>query len=148
MVCHRETVALEDPNNYFLAFDTLTSPSSSAPDSEDILSTVPSSERTAEQTYQGAITRLTLAGLFADPGSRFAFDMSLSLHAATPAIEAFYQYYADMTLQEGNPESNACLSWVDIENERICDSDTLNDHLKTFSSASQDLECALPPASR
>lgn len=134
-------MALEDPREYFVAFDTLTNPSSLAPNSEDILFVVPASKRTAEQTYLGSITRLTLAGIFSAPGSLHSFDLSLSLHAATPAIEAFYQYYNEVLELKGKPNQASCSSWVDWKGERICDEETLKERLKTAGPGNLDTEC-------
>lgn len=127
-----ETIALEDPNYFFPAFDALTSPHSAAP--EDLLSSKSTTPLTAEQTYTSAVTRLTLAGLFADPGSRELFDMALSLHAATPKIEAFYQYYSAIHPSEIN-ESRACDSWVDWDGEWICDVEILKQRLQSVAKA-------------
>jgi hypothetical protein len=139
-----ETIALEDSRNYFVAFDALTSPSVSMPSADDSLPSLLNSSLTAEQVYEGAITRLTLAGLFAEPGARHSFDMALSLHAATPLIEAFYQYYAD--INDGDAKPN-CDSWVELRDERICDSSILNERLSRFGSHTPDVElvvCLFP----
>lgn len=136
-------MALEDPRDYFAAFDALTSPSPLAPNSEDILFVVPASKRTAEQTYLGSITRLTLAGIFAAPGSLHSFDLSLSLHSATPAIEAFYQYYNEVLELKDKPNQATCASWVDWKGERICDEETLKERIKTAGAGNPDTECVL-----
>lgn len=101
---------------FFPAFDALTNPHPSDSDSEDSSSTTP------QAMYASAMRRLTLAGVFAERGSRFSFDASLALHAATPAVEAFYQYFTAQAVvgQEG------CTSWVEWDgSERTCDVEVL-----------------------
>lgn len=47
---------------------------------------------------------------------------NLALHASSPMIEAFYQYYIDNGLQE---REGKCGSWVDWYGEVVCDVDSL-----------------------
>ena len=107
---------------------------------DDPLSSLLNSSLTARQIHDGAITRLTLAGFFAEPGARHSFDMALSLHAATPLIEAFYQYYTDINSGDVAQEKLKCDSWVELKRERICDSHTLDERLSRLSSDVPDVE--------
>ena len=52
--------------------------------------------------------------------------MHLALHAASPKLEAFYQYYADY--QEARFKDAGledCGSWVDWYGQVVCDVETL-----------------------
>ncbi|KAF8309108.1 hypothetical protein DL93DRAFT_2217500 [Clavulina sp. PMI_390] len=134
-----ETTALEEPRNYFVAFDTLTdpwaNPNINAEDVQSTTGTAPSDE----QTYSRALGQLTLAGVFAEQGSRFTFDLSLSLHSATPAIEAFYQYYLD-AVKPKHDSSSDCLSWVHWGQKVVCDPAALEELLKEPSVPSEDAD--------
>ena len=62
-------------------------------------------------------------GLLPKAASPAFADINLALHAATPKIEAFYQYYTD---HHGNKELGAdCESWVDWYGQVVCDLETL-----------------------
>ena len=62
-------------------------------------------------------------GLLPKAGSLAFADINLALHAATPKIEAFYQYYTD---HHGNKElGEGCESWVDWYGQAVCDLETL-----------------------
>ena len=61
--------------------------------------------------------------LLQKPGSLAFADITLALHAATPKIEAFYQYYTD---HHANKElGEGCESWVDWYGQIVCDLETL-----------------------
>lgn len=60
--------------------------------------------------------------------------MALSLHAATPLVEAFYQYYADINNGDATEGKPNCDSWVELRSERICDHSVLNERLSGLGS--------------
>ena len=62
-------------------------------------------------------------GLLPKTGSLAFADINLALHAATPKIEAFYQYYADH--HRGKELGEGCESWVDWYGQVVCDVETL-----------------------
>lgn len=62
-------------------------------------------------------------GLLPKTSSLAFVDINLALHAATPKIEAFYQYYTD---HHGNKElGDGCESWVDWYGQVVCDLEML-----------------------
>ena len=62
-------------------------------------------------------------GLLPKAGSLAFADINLALHAATPKIEAFYQYYTD---HHGNKDlGEGCESWVDWYGQVVCDLEAL-----------------------
>lgn len=134
---------MEDPRNYFVAFDALTSPSVHLPSEDDPFPSLLISSLTEEQVYEGAITRLTLAGVFAEPGARHSFDMALSLHATTPLIEAFYQYYADINNGDAPRKALNCSSWVELKGEHMCDINILNERLSGLGARTSDSELVI-----
>lgn len=112
----RETIALENPDSFFPLLDSLTNPET-APD------TVPTS---AEAAHKYAFDRALSAGFLAEPGAYGSAESNLALHAATPRIEALYQYYADRhAAQRDAIENTRCDSWVDWYGEVVCDAKTL-----------------------
>lgn len=53
---------------------------------------------------------------------------SLALHASTPKIQAFYQYYVDHDLNTRTAkvaQGVECGSWVDWYGQVVCDLETL-----------------------
>lgn len=108
-------MALEYPDSFFATFDLLTSPDFRL-----------SKSATEAQTYENAIATLVAHGYTSEPGAQASLELSVSLHAATPKIEAFYQYYTDV---HGLSSDDACLSWVDWYGEKICDAGTLKSRL-------------------
>jgi len=70
-----------------------------------------------------AVETTSRLGLLQKTGSLAFADINLALHAATPKIEAFYQYYTD---HHGDKEQGeGCESWVDWYGQVICDLETL-----------------------
>lgn len=107
----RECAATENPSAYFGVLDLLTS--------DEVL---PSSTLTDQAVYESSLEVLSSHGYFDEPGSRESLELSLALHAATPKIEAFYQYYTDLNVTVPSTE---CQSYVDWYGERVCDAATL-----------------------
>ena len=84
-VGRRETIAIEEPDAFFPLLDSLTNPET-RPDP------APSS---AEAAHKYVFDSALSAGYLAGPGAYGAAESNLALHAATPKIEAFYEYYTD-----------------------------------------------------
>ena len=103
-----ETVGLENPDAFFPLVDRLTDP--------NVLSYL--EELSPEALYRAVLEISTGNGFFNDA----TLEMNLALHAATPKIEAFYNYYEDH--HSGGPGAE-CGSWVDWHGQVICDIDTL-----------------------
>lgn len=62
-------------------------------------------------------------GLLPKPGSLAFAEINLALHAATPKIEAFYQYYTDR--YGDNAFGEGCESWVDWYGQVVCNPEIL-----------------------
>ena len=110
----RETVALENPNHFFDAFDLLTSPQLQL-----------SNNATAAEVYNNAISALVANAFTSEPGAQATLELAVSLHSATPKLEAFYQYYNDKYGTSTEVPGESCLSWVDWNGEKVCDPKTL-----------------------
>ena len=109
----RESISIENEHAFFPLLDALTDPDT--PPSVHTLAAEAIHRLAAETTL-----RLDLLPKAASPA--FA-DINLALHAATPKIEAFYQYYTD---HHGSKELGAdCESWVDWYGQVVCDLETL-----------------------
>jgi UDP-glucose:glycoprotein glucosyltransferase len=107
-------VALENPDRFFDAFDLLTSPQLQL-----------SSNATAAEVYNSAISALVANAFMSEPGAQATLELAVSLHSATPKLEAFYQYYNDKYGSPTEATVESCLSWVDWSGEKICDPKTL-----------------------
>ena len=118
MLCS-ETVALENSADFFPAFDLLTSPKSGI---------VPSLKRSQKEIYDLAIETLEVNAFFAEPTSKATLQLSLSLHAVAPKIEAFYQFYKGQFGAGFDVDHQG--SWVDWYGERLRDVDTLKTRLE------------------
>lgn len=109
----RESISIENEHAFFPLLDALTDPDT--PPSVHTL--------TAEAIHGLAVETTSKLGLLPKTGSVAFADINLALHAATPKVEAFYQYYADhhsdKELEEG------CESWVDWYGQAVCDLRTL-----------------------
>ena len=112
----RETIAIEEPEAFFPLLDSLTNPETQ-PDP------APTS---AEAAHKYVFDTALAAGYLAGPGAYGSAESNLALHAATPKIEAFYQYYTDRHAARRDVVENAqCGSWVDWYGEVVCDAETL-----------------------
>ncbi|KAF8342557.1 UDP-glucose:glycoprotein glucosyltransferase-domain-containing protein [Cantharellus anzutake] len=118
-----ETVALENSADFFPAFDLLTSPNSG------IISTSSSSKRSQKETYDLAIEALQVNAFFAEPNSKASVELSLSLHAAAPKLEAFYEFYKEKFCAGADPTPQG--SWVDWHGERLGNLDALKQRLES-----------------
>ncbi|KDR79892.1 hypothetical protein GALMADRAFT_242006 [Galerina marginata CBS 339.88] len=107
-----ETVSLENPNGFFTYLESLTDPEALA------------SPRTStpEAIHQAALQVAMDSGVLNEPGSLAIVEMNLAMHAATPKLEVFYNYYAD---NHNNSRGTKCGSWVDWYGEVVCDVETL-----------------------
>ncbi|KAH9924083.1 glycosyltransferase family 24 protein [Fomitopsis serialis] len=111
-----ESIALEEPEAFFPLLDVLTNPEAQ-PDP------VPTS---SEAAHKYAFDTALAEGFLAGPGAHVSAEMNLALHAATPKIEAFYQYYMDRHAVRRDAIDDArCESWVDWYGEVVCDGETL-----------------------
>lgn len=105
-------MSLEYPDAFFLLLDRLTDP--------DVL---PLSEKMSPEAVHQAVLQLAAANGFLSESGALAFvEMNLALHAATPKIEAFYNYYED---HHKSSRGTECGSWVDWYGEVVCDIETL-----------------------
>ena len=77
----------------------------------------------SEAIHQASLQTATELGYLQDPGAYASAELQISLHAAAPKVQAFYQFYEDQ-YSDSVPETN-CGSWVDWYGEKICDVDTL-----------------------
>ncbi|TFK19735.1 hypothetical protein FA15DRAFT_759842 [Coprinopsis marcescibilis] len=107
-----ETVGLENPDAFFPFLDLITDP--------EVLHS--STSLSPEAIHQASLKVAVSKGLFAKPGSLSNVELQLALHAASPKIEAFYNYYTSYV-----NKTLACNggSWVDWYGEVVCDVDTL-----------------------
>ncbi|KAF7307809.1 hypothetical protein MKEN_01141000 [Mycena kentingensis (nom. inval.)] len=99
-----ETVAQENPEAFFPLLDRVSDPTAR-----------PAHPLSDEAVHQYVLQVAVSNGLLPELGALAAVEMNLGLHAATPKIEAFYQYYAS------NVHGPDCGSWVDWYGEQVCD---------------------------
>lgn len=115
----RETVASENPDEFFTYLDLLTGP-------EGLTS---SRKMSPEAILQTALEIGIDNGIIQDVGALNTVQMSLALHAATPKLEAFYNYYdgnqGDLEGGDAYAKGKACGSWVDWYGEVVCDVERL-----------------------
>jgi len=104
----RETISLDNPHSFFPLVDRLT-------DSQVLpnLHKLP-----PEAIHQGALGVAIDDGIIREPGDLGIVEMNLAMHAATPKLEAFYDYYEDT---HNNSNGRECGSWVDWYGEVVCD---------------------------
>ncbi|KDQ07300.1 glycosyltransferase family 24 protein [Botryobasidium botryosum FD-172 SS1] len=110
-----ESAAAERAQSFFPVFDLLTAPPSF---------TKKHAKRTQQEIFSTALETLDSLGYLSDPTDLASFHLSLSLHSATPKIEAFYQYYNDVANSssvEWLGDKLDCISWVDWHGKRVCD---------------------------
>ncbi|EAU89163.2 hypothetical protein CC1G_08570 [Coprinopsis cinerea okayama7 len=107
-----ESIALENPYEYFTFLDALTDPTA-----------VPkNTELNPEDIYKAAIELGISRGFNLATGWIANLKANLALHSTSPKIEAFYNYYTNYV---NNTKGNECGSWVDWYGEVVCDVDTL-----------------------
>lgn len=109
----RESVSIENEHAFFPLLDALTDPN-----------TPPLVHTLTPEAIHALVVETTVGlGLLQKTGSLAFADTNLALHAATPKIEAFHQYYTD---HHGNKEfGEGCGSWVDWYGQVVCDLETL-----------------------
>ena len=104
----RETISLDNPNSFFPLVDRLTNPE-----------VLPNPHKLPpEAIHQGALGVAIDDGIIRQPGDLAIVEMNLAMHAATPKLEAFYNYYEDT---HNNTRGRVCGSWVDWYGEVVCD---------------------------
>ncbi|TFY57738.1 hypothetical protein EVJ58_g6843 [Rhodofomes roseus] len=112
----RESIALEEPEAFLPLLDALTNPQTQ-PDP------VPTS---SEAAHKYAFDTALASGFLAGPGEYASAEMNLALHAATPKIEAFYQFYTDrLSSRKEALNIPNCESWVDWYGQVVCDAESL-----------------------
>jgi UDP-glucose:glycoprotein glucosyltransferase len=84
----------------------------------------------SEAIHEASVRTLSENGYLSEPGALDSFELSLALHAASPKLEAFYQYYQDHKLAQtplidGELLDDCSGSWVDWYGHRVCSVDTL-----------------------
>jgi UDP-glucose:glycoprotein glucosyltransferase len=105
----RETVSLENTNAFFPFLDLITNPDLNLPPPHII--------------HPNAALELAVSNnLLPEHGALEFVELNMGLRAATPKIEAFYQYYED---QFNSSRGELCGSWVDWYGEVVCDVDRL-----------------------
>jgi UDP-glucose:glycoprotein glucosyltransferase len=109
----RESISLENEHAFFPLLDALTDPD-----------TPPSAHTLTAEAIHGLVVEATSRlDLLPKTGSLAFADINLALHAATPKIEAFHQYYTD---HHGNKDlGEGCESWVDWYGQVVCDLEAL-----------------------
>ena len=113
LMIRRESISIENEYAYFPLLDALTDPN-----------TPPSIHTLTPEAIHGlAVETTSRLGLLQRASSLAFADINLALHAATPKIEAFYQYYTDHHGDKALGEG--CESWVDWYGQVACDVETL-----------------------
>ena len=102
---------MESPSAFFPLIDVLTDPEKSPY----------TSQLTPEAIHERTLQTALALGYLDEPGSLESARLQLALHATSPKVQAFYQFYND----EHFPPLENCESWVDWYGERICDVETL-----------------------
>lgn len=106
---------MEEPSSFFPLLDTLAT-------SEDI----PPLERLSPEAIEEVVIQTAGSlGFIQDPGALESTKLQIALHAASPKIQAFYQFYSERNGIDSTDKWNTCGSWVDWYGERVCDSATL-----------------------
>ncbi|KIM46645.1 glycosyltransferase family 24 protein [Hebeloma cylindrosporum] len=103
-----ETISLDNPNSFFPLVDRLTNP--------EVLPNI--HKLPPEAVHQGALGVAIDDGIIQQPGDLGIVEMNLAMHAATPKLEAFYNYYEDT---HNSSRGRECGSWVDWYGEVVCD---------------------------
>lgn len=104
----RETVSLEYPDKFFHFLDHLANSAH-----------WPSNRRFTEKDSQAALALAVSEGIIEDAEVLARIHMNLVLSAASPKLEAFYNYFA------ANYGHDPCESWVDWNGKNACDVETL-----------------------
>lgn len=99
------------------------------------------SSLSSKTIHDVSVQTLLKSGYLSEPGALDSFELSLSLHAASPKIEAFYEFYRDYKLAEvplvdGELLDSCTGSWVEWYGRRVCSVDTLRRLVETGTSES------------
>ncbi|KAF9051644.1 glycosyltransferase family 24 protein [Panaeolus papilionaceus] len=113
-----ETVALENPSVFFEYLEQLTNP--------EVVPTFIG--LSPEATHQAALQVAIDNSLLHEPSALALVQLNLGLHAATPKLEAYYNYYNE---HHRNSPGTECGSWVDWYGTVICDVEALASLVKT-----------------
>ncbi|PFH48143.1 glycosyltransferase family 24 protein [Amanita thiersii Skay4041] len=109
-----ESFSLEFPNTFFHLLDIVSTPSSR----------LLHGQQSPRDIHQETFRLAAQSGILTDLSDLSAVDSTLALHAATPAIEALYNYYHD---RHGKEKNARCIkegkgaSWVDWYGRVVCD---------------------------
>ena len=116
----RETVSLDYPDKFFYFLDQLSDATLLPPAGDD--------------GHEPPLELALSSGIIEDTEALARIKMSLALSAATPKLEAFYNYYESI---HGEGHGANCESWVDWYGEVACDKEVLarlvDDKLKNVS---------------
>lgn len=112
---------MEYEPSFFPVLDLLT-----APETFSNSSSTPSDK----EVYDTSVRTLLKSGYLSEPGALDTFELSLAVHASSPKIEAYYNYYRDHDLsqmaQADGEKSEDCMgSWVFWYGQRVCSLKTL-----------------------
>lgn len=83
---------------------------------------LPSTKLNPEGLHEATFEVARNGGLLEQHGSREMIEMNLAMHAATPKIEAFYNWY---DTRYNASEGRKCGSWVDWYGDVVCDVESL-----------------------
>ncbi|GJJ15034.1 hypothetical protein Clacol_009308 [Clathrus columnatus] len=126
----REVLSVEKTELFFPALDLLSSPNN-----------IPLGSLDAKSLYHSSLSLLTENGFLSSPSLLNTLEMSLALHAASPSIEAYYQYYRDHNLEEtplaAEEDIDHCTgSWAFWNNTKVCTAKRLDSLLKVHTESS------------
>ncbi|KAG8959414.1 hypothetical protein FRC03_008014 [Tulasnella sp. 419] len=110
-----ETLAIEEPDSYFVALAHLTHyktfqyPIITYPD---------------EVIYEKFV-ELSADRYLQNVGALASFERAFALRAASPRIEAFYQFYTEKYGPVDEDQDESCGAWIDFYGQKICTIDEL-----------------------
>ncbi|KII87653.1 glycosyltransferase family 24 protein [Plicaturopsis crispa FD-325 SS-3] len=128
-----ESVAFERPDAFFPLLESVTNPEN-----------IPPQPHTPKVLYEHALRTALSTGYLGAPGALSSVELNLALHAATPKIEAFYQYYVDRYGEENGEEKCGGGSWVDWYGEAVCDIQGLEDAITKSEQEAEELVLSRP----
>ncbi|KAI0353822.1 glycosyltransferase family 24 protein [Trametes cingulata] len=117
----REAVTVEEPDAFFPLLHAVTD--------TDVFP-LPASRSSPADVHKHVLETALALELLAEPGAYASAEMHVALHSASPALEAFYQYYNDLPAPQ-RERGNECGSWVDWYGQVVCDADALAQLVRT-----------------